>query len=431
MNFLATPIHYTMPSEPEVCSTSTVEWAGLIITIIGVNVSWWLFSIPIWFQYGYRQYTKSVMWECFRVYMPSLAALAAIALAQTPEEEPYIYYVGPFYDLFHAQLGQDLDLGPDVPRHMSKFQYAKALVADGLTIASTTITIYTAVNLPTTANVVGIHASVWVYPTLPVAVIGLWLLLCPLLNLKSRWWTVGLGLSLVLAVGLAIGLLLALGSEVSQTNKIWIGGIVTYAVMALPLTAYDFCGNWWVFLCTTVCWYCRVGQLGIAVIRSTFAPEEFPFCPLQKWGFGFAYLIVGLIGLYFAFFGRLKFFLTISAVAPLNPRNTPGPGVEMEAVPKIGIYKPEALSGYASQQTEAVAISSQSRTSSKQPQPPHPVHFGLANPNRASQSPPHRFYSAASQTPDRITPVGVSEMTIDHAKKAASAEMFVLSAPRR
>ncbi|KAH7131654.1 hypothetical protein B0J13DRAFT_626715 [Dactylonectria estremocensis] len=120
--------------------------------------------------------------------MSSCAAFYALTYALTPEEEPHIYYSGPFYDILHSQdfpaggnalpLPMTAEQPATATRGLTSFQLVNSLVIDSLTIVSTGLNINNAVCLPTSSPASGIAFSTWVYPTLPVALLGLWLLIC-------------------------------------------------------------------------------------------------------------------------------------------------------------------------------------------------------------------------------------------------------------
>ena len=61
---------------------------------------------------------------------------------------------------------------------MTTFQYIKVLITDALSIASTCMSIYKLCTSQTMDNLElsGFNGSLYTYPSLPVAVIGLWIL---------------------------------------------------------------------------------------------------------------------------------------------------------------------------------------------------------------------------------------------------------------
>ena len=282
------------------CTTSTLEWAGLIITIISMNVSWWLFDIPLLWKHGIKQYIYSVTWQCFRLYMPSMAAIYAISMAGSPEENASIYYTGPFHE------------GPDsatpssnaehkTSRGLTRFQFTKALVIDSLSVVSAGLSINNAIHTSAGAELSGFNSSLWSYPSLPVAAIGLWLLFSSKLR-WSRAWTVWLGLLFVVAVGAALALPLALRSPAAKAGNLWIAAVICYVYMGLPVAALG--GAALTLLCIALALLIRVGGITAGAL-STMA--YFPFCQLKNEAFGVIYLVVGCIGAVLALIGRIWF----------------------------------------------------------------------------------------------------------------------------
>jgi hypothetical protein len=141
------------------CSSSKEEWGGLILSIIAINVTWWLLDIPLLWKHGLKRYLKSVMWQCFRVHMPGIAVLYAIRKSGSPKEQTFIYYTG--------AIENSDDPGGS---KLSRLQYAKALLTDTITVVSSGITLHTAIKTPAGVNVPGVNSTQWAYPSLPVAV---------------------------------------------------------------------------------------------------------------------------------------------------------------------------------------------------------------------------------------------------------------------
>jgi hypothetical protein len=310
----------------------------LVITIISINVTWWLFEIPLIWKHGFKRYFRSVTWQCFRMYMPSCAFIYALLAARSSQEEPYIHYVGPFDDgqIYTTQAPNievtslpvrtgpepaqpDTPETPEIPetpgtptRTLSRFQLIKSLTVDGATILGTALTINTAVNAPVGTPLSGARLSTWMYPTLPVALLGLWLLLCGTWLRWSRKWKFGLGMLLVVVVGAAITAPVA-ASPAGQHNHMWVPALVLYTFMGLPILAYPHG-----VIATGaigVGFLVRVGGIGIG----TLSPKaDFPFCQLRHPAFGALYLTIGGIGAILAMVGWLK-FLTMDLKK--NPRN--------------------------------------------------------------------------------------------------------------
>ena len=301
------------------CTTSALEWTGLIFTIVSVNVSWWLFSLPLLFRHGFRLYIFSVTWESMRLYMPAFLALFALKAARTPEESPYIYYLGPLYVPQRRQelgpgmgplSGVELQLDVRPLLGLSNFQFIKALAIDSLTVIATIINLVLDLrkgprkidtSQPATS-------SLWVYPTLPVAVIGLWLLLSARLRMREVWTVLG-GFAVLLAIGTAITVPMAWISSNGGSNLVWVASMVGYLVLALPLVACNI--QLWITALTLVTCFFRVGALGLTAageFSGHFQFIYFPFCQLRNTGFSLTYIFVGLSGAFLAGGAKIAYF---------------------------------------------------------------------------------------------------------------------------
>lgn len=88
--------------------------------------------------------------------MPSVAGVFAVYHATQPGDLPRLYYIG-----FH----------PNVDRKLTAFDYAKSLITDTMTVVAACLTIYKAYHSDLPEVVSGWNAM-WIYPTLPVALVG-------------------------------------------------------------------------------------------------------------------------------------------------------------------------------------------------------------------------------------------------------------------
>ena len=292
------------------CTTSARQWALLIITILAMNVSWWLCDMPLLFTRGFGQYLRSVIWQCFRMYTPSCAVVYALLHATTPEEEPYIYYLGPFTDGSKVRPETHPVTGG---WKLSHLQLIRAVVFDSLTVVSTGLTIHQSINLPEGAPASGVAFSTWTYPTLPVGVLGLWLIFCTQMR-WSRKRTFWLGMLVAIAIGAAVIAPVATLSPAAKKSKIWIAAVFGYAIMAVPVLAL-INGPGFV-IAIGFGFIIRVGGVGIGALSDM---AYFPFCELRNKAFGATYLAVGAIGAVLAIVGFWRYIVT--GGLPNNPRN--------------------------------------------------------------------------------------------------------------
>ncbi|UPK93006.1 hypothetical protein LCI18_003941 [Fusarium solani-melongenae] len=316
------------------CTDLALEWAMIIITIIAINVTWWLLELPLLWTHGAQMYLNSVMWQCFRTYMPCCAAIYALSYARTTQEEPYIYYIGPFYDVLNSS-NQDQspsqsqshsmtlrgenepesrEVQPPATRGLSKFQLIKSILIDSLSIVATGLTINTAVHLPVDSTS-GVAVSTWVYPSLPVAVIGLWLLVCGTWIRWSRRWTIWIGMLVVIAVGAALITPVAVLSPAGKKNKIWVAAIIAYALVGLPFLA-SRSSAFTAFPVVAIGLAGRVGGVGVGAISKA---AYFPYCQLQHKAFGVIYLAVGVLGGLLAVVAWFRYIWRLDPTT--NPRN--------------------------------------------------------------------------------------------------------------
>lgn len=206
------------------CDATALQWAGLILTVLSISVSWWLLELPLLWERlptsppfpssaslgrRIRRFLDSVSWQCLRCHMPSFAAILALSMTGEPREIAFIYYRGPLHLLWHADPEDRRQL-----RRLSLLQMAVAVVVDLATVG-TAVTIATTViddrggAGSTVSEVTNFNSSGWLSPALSIAVCGLWLLLCWATRWSRRWIVLG-GFLLIVSASCAIILPLAL-----------------------------------------------------------------------------------------------------------------------------------------------------------------------------------------------------------------------------
>lgn len=284
---------------PTVCTTDPLKWVAISGAIFSTNISWWLMDIPLLFTHGFSAYINSVTWQCLRVHLSGVAAAYAISNAKTHQEQAYIYYIGPFYDAFK----QPTELKPS--RGLSAFQFTKVLVLDLISLAASAISLNEAVHTPADfwdADYKGIYnVFVWIYPTVPVALIGLWLLLCSVMKPSAKWTKWG-GVFVLIKGALAI-LIPTQFISAAGKKSLFPLTIIAYILMVLPIHAID-CGG----LATVVCGLLALIVRQIGFVAGALVLEfYFPFCALKSQAFAFASLAVGIIGAVMGIWGRFRF----------------------------------------------------------------------------------------------------------------------------
>ncbi len=144
------------------CGATPLDWAVLVITTFTINISWWALELSTARKHGVKAYFEATCWQCLRVCMPCVAGIWAIS--HNPNLRlrwPRYYYFGP--------SSHDVDSA----RPMTTFDSAKVVSVDLFSIAATGMSIYKFCVLPAGYDFSGINTALYLYPSLPVAIIGL------------------------------------------------------------------------------------------------------------------------------------------------------------------------------------------------------------------------------------------------------------------
>jgi hypothetical protein len=277
----------------EKCDASTMDWASLVVTFITVNVTWWLIDIPKIWKFGFGAYINAISWQCLRISLPSVAAVYAYYHHKEPHEMAKIYYHG-----FHPDPEQQR-----LP--MTRMQVARALVVDSLIVAATCMTIYKACTLTTDSSgdstISGWNTSLWVYPTLPVAIIGFWMLAASQFRIRNPWILFSVGFIAIALVCLTFSLVLYYVSPLRHGNM-WVASLILYIYLALPWSLIlPSLGLELLLLAMSV--MVRAGGVAAGALSSD---AYFPFCQLRNGAFGGVYLALGILAALFAIYGRFK-----------------------------------------------------------------------------------------------------------------------------
>lgn len=290
-----------LDGDPDTCGAPATDWALLIISILVVNVSWWFLFIPTIWQKGFKPYLNLVLWQCLRNHMPSMAATIALKLGGTDRSKwPSLYYYGPADPYADPETG----LKP-----LDRWSSIKVLITDTASIVGTIMSVAEFCRVKEDGDVSGLNSTLFIFPTLPVALFGLLFIIGSHLNLRRRY-TVILG---ILVLGVVLAALTLVMRFVPPTNRgLWYPSMFLYLYMTLPLS----------FLmhplldCAQV--VLAVGaRVGGVVAGAMSKKAYFPYCELKNDGFGGAYLALGLIGGLLAFCAKYKW----------DPFPWPKPGV--------------------------------------------------------------------------------------------------------
>jgi len=302
---------------PATCHTVTpLTWATLAVTFLAVQLSWWLFDVPLLWQQqkkknndnkpptgeedddndrpgGLSGFLLAVAWACVRANAPGCAALYALAAGRDTGEYAAMYYLG-------VRRGAD----GRAPR-FSAWKLATSVGADLLSVVAAGMTVYQACTA-SEFSPKRFGASLWAYPSLPTALIGLSLLV------GRRWfprtrraaqWLVFMVVAVVVLVGVALALILW---RFAGADELWFISVIFYATMAFPAVV---CPGPWILLAIGYGMFARVGGVSIAAWQHQAGGE--PYCMMPGIGFAVVYITLGGISALLALFGIVRFYRTL------------------------------------------------------------------------------------------------------------------------
>ncbi|KAF8507909.1 hypothetical protein BU17DRAFT_57103 [Hysterangium stoloniferum] len=272
----------TFPSPPRVtsptskqCETDALDWGIFVLTMINLNVTWWLFHLPALFREGFKCYLHDVAWECLRVHLPSRAALTS-----TWKQEHKYWHM-----CYYSGIHKEATLGG----------YIKDFVKDSFIFVTTCLSIYRLCRGGSTQDVSGLNSSLWMYPSLPVAVYGVWITIAAWMRVK-RWvlYTVGL---LILSIILTA---MALTINFLYRNNIWIGSTLAIVFMAFPLFLIS---HRFILFGVAFGSFARIGGPLAGALNSG---AYFPFCSARGWGFAGPVMALGIVSALLALFASIR-----------------------------------------------------------------------------------------------------------------------------
>jgi len=272
-------------------SITPLTWVILVITFITIQLTWWTFDVPmLWSQdAGIRSFFDSVSWSCLKAHAAGSAGLIAARNGRDTSQYARIYYMG-----MNRQ---------DTPPEWKSWKFYTCILTDLLVIIAACMTLYEACTLPAADARRQFGVELWVYPSLPVALIGLGLLLgeffFPPTQKGDRLLLLFI-ISLLVLVELAVAIVLWKFDTVveDRTSGMWWLSIMFYIIMTVP----------WIFIyppshlfvCAAGC-FSRVGGVAIAAF-SHYAGGQ-PYCKMPGPAFGAVYLALGVVAAVFALLG--------------------------------------------------------------------------------------------------------------------------------
>jgi hypothetical protein len=276
-----------------------LTWVLLVITFITIQLTWWIFDVPLlWTKgAGIGAFLDSVAWKCLKAHAAGSAGVISGRIGSDSSEFARIYYIG--------KKLHETSLPP-----WSTWKLCASIVPDLLTIVSTVVTLYEACTLPRADARRHFGVELWVYPTLPAAIIGLSLLAGERFFSRTRK---GNQLLLIFIITLLIvveaGVSVVLWKfDTSDGISVWWISVIFYTVIILPLV---YIRRFHMFSCAAGC-FVRVGGVTIAAFNHYAGGQ--PYCKMSGKGFAVVYLVMGAIAAILAFVGGYRHAFRI------NPR---------------------------------------------------------------------------------------------------------------
>ncbi|KAK4239581.1 hypothetical protein C8A03DRAFT_14033 [Achaetomium macrosporum] len=280
---------------PATCDTVTpLTWASLVVTFIVVQLSWWVFELPLLFKRdgGFKAFLSAITWACIRSNTPGCAAALSLVKGSGTAEYARVYYLGK-----RGGGGGGRDSAP--PPEFTAWKLATCIGADLLSLVATGITVYQACSLPEfDARRFGL--SLWAYPSLPTALIGLCFLAGQRFfprTVRAAVWLVLMGIFVLVLVGVALALVLW---RFNTTDEIWFVSVIFYGLMAFPTVVL---GGPLLLLAIGYGFFARVSGVSIAALKHHAGGQ--PYCKMQGVGFAAVYLALGGISALLALVGIL------------------------------------------------------------------------------------------------------------------------------
>lgn len=260
-----------MSAPPESqCDAKALDWAIFSLSLVSTHLTWWILPLPTIWRKGFKVYVHDVAWECLRHHIPSY--VAHVASKQKRQHWHMCYYSG-------------------VIRDPTAFSYAKSFISDSLIITTTCLAIYRLCR-GGDKDISGLNSSLWMYPSLPVALIGLWT------SVSSR---TQIRLNIIISTGLIVLALIAIAIALTINflygHGIWVPTTIIFIFMAFPIYAFSrrliMFGVFWA----------GFGRFGGQVAGALNNTAYFPFCALKGYRFAGPVIVFGVLACLLALYG--------------------------------------------------------------------------------------------------------------------------------
>jgi len=279
--------------KPDNCNSKPLDWALFAITIISQYVTWWLLPIPVIFRLGFRHYIHDVAWECMRLQQPTYILFRA-CFQQERAHWQNAYYSG--------------ILKPPI-----RLENIKTFVKDSLILVSSILGLYRfCSDANAEKDLSGINSLLWNYPSLPVVIIGISVVIFS--RTKVKLWLIFV---ITIACNVSLAAVTSVAIALTYDHGWWIETLIFILFISIPL--------WMIhpkfILYTGV--LSTVTRFAGPVIGAVSPSAYFPFCQLRGWGFSGPLLALMLINM----------ILAMYAISLAPRQEKPGEIEEMEEIP--------------------------------------------------------------------------------------------------
>lgn len=274
---------------PATCDSVTpLTWASLVLTIITIQLTWWVGDLPLLFKSrtsggGIAAFLDAISWNCVRTHCPGSAAAIAAYKGMDTSEFARVYYLGMRRD--------------DKPPEWKTWKLAISIFSDVASIVATIILLRQSVTLP--QYQVNRQMQLWMFPSLPVSLFGLLLLVgehfFPRTKRASRFL-----LFIICFLAIVVGVTLPLVVWRFSDSDMWFIPMIFYLVMCIPWVLVDIRI---VLISAIYAWMARVYGLGTDALDHKAGGS--PFCKIGTIGFGVAYMAMGGIAAVLGGFGAI------------------------------------------------------------------------------------------------------------------------------
>lgn len=198
----------------------------LVLSIVNVGIVWW--ALPLILNFKRPQFiTRAIAWSALMATQPGAAAYFAIKASRTPEERLRLYYNG--MPIHGAKADSD---DPENPTKMPWYMVSFHVVIEaGVAMYPALSAAFLRWTCETESNDVKPIVMLWLYPSVPAAVFGLWITLDAKLLRLSKGWSIFWAYVMILGIGLV--LFIPVLRSIGSANAIVVLPAVAYFAMSI------------------------------------------------------------------------------------------------------------------------------------------------------------------------------------------------------